>query len=110
MKSLGVKRELAHVKAQHVDITTFESDLEEFKTKFDRNFELASKHFDTTISEIEKSIKHLEKTKKALIGSSNNLRLANEKAQAVTIKKLTKDNPTMTSAFEALEDRGDPHA
>ena len=105
MNSLGFKRELALVKAQHVDITTFESDLEKFKTAFGKNYDLASRRFQTAIDEIDKSISHLQKTKEALLGADRNLRLANDKAQDVTIKKLTRGNATMASKFEDLKDQ-----
>ncbi|MHC2810358.1 hypothetical protein ACVMII_010165 [Bradyrhizobium diazoefficiens] len=95
INSLKYKTELALVKAQNIDITQFESQLETFKTAFSKNFDLASRHFQTAIAEIDKSIDHLQKTKDALIGADRNLRLANDKAQDVTIKKLTKGNPTM---------------
>ena len=104
MKSLEYKQELAQVKAQHIDITNFESDLDKFKTAFSKNYELASRRFQTAIDEIDKSINHLQKTKDALLGTDRNLRLANDKAQAVTIKKLTRGNPTMKSKFEALDE------
>nr|WP_269845000.1 DUF2130 domain-containing protein [Tichowtungia aerotolerans] len=87
-----------------MDITNFESDLDKFKTAFGRNYELASRKFQTAIDEIDKTIKHLQKTKEALLGSENNLRLANNKAQDVTIKKLTRKNPTMEAMFEQLKD------
>jgi hypothetical protein len=103
MNSLKYKSELALVKAQHVDITNFETQLEGFKTAFARNFELASKRFQTTIDEIDKSIDHLQKTKEALLGADRNLRLANDKAQDVTIKKLTRGNPTMAAKFAELK-------
>ena len=95
--SLGYKRELALVKAQNIDVTNFESELENFKATFGRNFDLASRHFQTTVDEIDKSIDHLQKTKEALMATSRQLRLANDKAQDVTIKKLTKNNPTMAA-------------
>lgn len=103
MNALQYKSELALFKSQNNDITTFESDLDKFKTGFDRNYRLASEQFQTAIKEIDESIKHLEKIKKALTGSENNLRLANDKAQDVTIKKLTKNNPTMKSKFAELK-------
>ncbi len=105
MKSLEYKAELALVKAQNVDITNFESDLENFKTGFARNYELASRKFQTAIDEIDKSIDHLQKTKDALLGTDRNLRLANNKAQDVTIKKLTRKNPTMAAKFAELGDQ-----
>jgi hypothetical protein len=99
MHALKYKSELALVKAQSIDITNFENDLETFKTAFSKNYDLASKRFQTAIDEIDKSIDHLQKTKEALIGTDRNLRLANDKAQDVTIKKLTKGNPTMAAKF-----------
>jgi hypothetical protein len=102
--SLQYKTELALVKAQNIDITNFESDLDAFKTGFARNFELASKKFKTAIEEIDKTIDHLQKTKEALLGSENNLRLANNKADELTVKKLTRSNPTMAAKFNDLKD------
>ena len=104
--SLKYKTELALVKAQNIDITNFENELDEFKTGFARNFELASKKFKTAIEEIDKTIEHLQKTKEALLGSENNLRLANNKADDLTVKKLTKGNPTMAAQFAALKNPG----
>ncbi|HDO8002747.1 TPA: DUF2130 domain-containing protein [Legionella pneumophila] len=103
MKSLEYKTELALVKSQNIDITNFEKDLEQFKSAFGKNYELASKKFQTAIEEIDKSIDHLQKTKDALLGTDRNLRLANDKAQDVTIKKLTSKNPTMRAKFEELD-------
>lgn len=103
MNSLQYKAELALVKSQSIDVTNFEEKLNTFKGAFSRNYELASNKFQTAIEEIDKSINHLQKTKEALIGSQNNLRLANDKAQDVTIKKLTHGNPTMKEKFAALE-------
>lgn len=102
MNSLEYKAELALAKAQNVDITNFENDLEKFKTAFSKNYDLAARRFQTAITEIDKSIDHLQKTKDALLGADRNLRLANDKAQDVTIKKLTRKNPTMAEKFEAL--------
>ncbi len=102
MKSLEYKNELAIVKAQNLDITNFENDLDVFKTQFAKNYDLASRRFQTAINEIDKSIDHLQKTKEALLGTDKNLRLANEKAQKVTVKKLTRTNPTMAAKFEEL--------
>ena len=102
--SLNYKRELELVKNQNIDITHFEEDINEFKDKFARNFELASRKFQTAIDEIDKTITHLQKTKDALLSSENNLRLANNKAQDLTIKKLTKGNPTMQAKFAELKD------
>jgi hypothetical protein len=103
MNSLQYKAELALVKSQSIDVTHFEEKLDTFKNAFSRNYDLASKKFLTAIEEIDKSINHLQKTKEALIGSQNNLRLANDKAQDITIKKLTHSNPTMKEKFAALE-------
>lgn len=104
MNSLKYKTELALVKAQNVDITNFENELETFKSAFARNYDLASQKFQKAIDEIDKSIDHLQKTKEALLGTDRNLRLANDKAQDVTIKKLTKGNPTMAAKFAELKD------
>ena len=104
MKSLEYKRELALVKEQSIDITNFERDLDKFKDAFAKNYDLASRRFETAITEIDKSILHLQKTKEALLGTDRNLRLANDKAQDVTIKKLTKGNPTMADKFKELPD------
>ncbi|WP_370979566.1 DUF2130 domain-containing protein [Agaribacterium sp. ZY112] len=103
LNSLKYKAELEVVKAQHVDITNFENELDAFRSGFARNYELASKKFKTAISEIDKTIDHLQKTKDALLGSENNLRLANNKADDLTVKKLTKKNPTMAAKFEELK-------
>ena len=103
MKSLEYKNELALVKAQNIDITNFENDLDQFKTAFAKNYDLASRKFQTAITEIDKSIDHLQKTKDALLSTDRNLRLANNKAQDVTIKKLTRKNPTMAEKFEQSE-------
>ncbi|RII27754.1 MAG: DUF2130 domain-containing protein [Geobacter sp.] len=103
--SLKYKTELALVKTQNIDITNFENDLEAFKTGFARNYELASKKFKTAIEEIDKTIDHLQKTKDALLGSENNLRLANNKADDLTVKKLTKGNPTMAAMFAELKNK-----
>jgi len=101
--ALKYKTELALVKAQNIDITNFEDDLETIKTGFARNYDLASRKFGNAIAEIDKTIKSLEKTKAELLGSENNLRLANNKLQDVTIKKLTRGNPTMAAKFAELE-------
>ncbi|TAN04173.1 MAG: DUF2130 domain-containing protein [Rhodanobacteraceae bacterium] len=105
MKSLMYKSELALVKAQNIDITNFETKLETFKTAFSKNYDLASRRFQTAIDEIDKSIDHLQKTKEALLGTDRNLRLANDKALDVTIKKLTRDNPTMATKFAELKNQ-----
>ena len=104
MKSLEFKTELARVKEQNIDITNFESDLEKFKEAFGKNYELASRKFESAISSIDKSIDQLQKTKDALVGTERNLRLANDKANGVTIKKLTRKNPTMAAKFQELNE------
>ena len=103
LHSLEYKTELALVKAQNIDITNFENELNSFKSGFAKNYDLASRKFQTAIEEIDKSIDHLQKTKDALIGTDRNLRLANNKAQDVTIKKLTRRNSTMAAKFAGLE-------
>ena len=103
MKALEYKTELDLVKAQNIDITNFENELETFKSAFGKNYDLASRRFHTAIDEIDKSIDRLQKAKDALLGSERNLRLANDKAQDVTIKKLTRRNPTMAAKFAELE-------
>lgn len=105
--ALAYKQELALVRAQSVDITHFEENLEAFKTAFGKNYDLASRRFQTAIDEIDKSIDHLQKTKDALLGADRNLRLANDKAQDVSIKKLTRNNPTMQAKFQALGEGND---
>jgi hypothetical protein len=102
MNSLKFKTELALVKSQNIDITNFEDSINAFKFGFAKNYDLASRQFKTAIEEIDKTIDHLQKTKDALLSSVNNLRLANNKAEDLTIKKLTKGNPTMTANFEEL--------
>jgi hypothetical protein len=101
--SLKYKTELALVRAQNIDITNFETKLDEFKTGFARNYRLASEKFQIAIDEIDKTITHLQKTKDALLGSETNLRLANDKADDLTVKKLTKGNPTMAAKFSKLD-------
>ncbi|MDE3022433.1 MAG: DUF2130 domain-containing protein [Pseudomonadota bacterium] len=108
--SLKYKTELALMKEQNIDITNFENELESFKTGFARNYELASKKFKTAIEEIDKTIDHLQKTKDALLGSENNLRLANNKADDLTVKKLTRDNPTMVEKFAEIKNSDPPDA
>ena len=98
-KTVGIKKELEIARSQSVDVTNFENQLNAFKEAFGRNYRLASDKFKTAIDEIDKSIAHLQRIKDALIGSENNLRLANDKADALTIKKLTKGNETMTRKF-----------
>ena len=104
MNTLEYKSELALVKSQSIDVTEFEDNLETFKSGFARNYDLASRKFEDAIKEIDNSIKHLQKTKDALLGTDRNLRLANDKAQDVTIKKLTRGNPTMKAKFDKLSE------
>lgn len=99
-KSLEYRRELEIARRQTIDVTNFENQLNDFKEKFGRNYQLASKHFNTAIDEIDKTISHLQKVKDGLIGADNNLRLANNKAEDLSIKKLTRNNPTMKAKFE----------
>lgn len=105
LNSLKYKSELALVKAQNVDITNFENNMEKFKEGFAKNYDLASRKFKTAIDEIDKTIDHLQKTKDALLSSENNLRLANNKAEDLTIKRLTRGNPTMAAKFADLGDK-----
>jgi len=102
MHSMKYKSELALIRAQNIDITNFEDNIESFKTGFAKNYDLASRKFKTAIDEIDKTIDHLQKTKDALLSSENNLRLANNKAEDLTIKRLTSNNPTMTAKFDDL--------
>jgi hypothetical protein len=99
MNAVKYKTELAMVRAQTIDITNFENELDTFKSAFAKNYDLASRRFQSAIEEIDKSIDHLQKTKEALLGTDRNLRLANDKAQDVTIKRLTRGNPTMAAKF-----------
>jgi len=105
MNSLKYKAELAQVKNQNIDITNFEENINTFKEGFAKNYELASRKFKIAIEEIDKTIDHLNKTKEALMSSENNLRLANNKAEDLTIKKLTRGNPTMQAKFEELSNQ-----
>ena len=98
-KSLEYKQQLEIAQSQSIDVTNFENQLLEFKERFANNYRLASEKFNKAIEEIDKSIDHLQKIKAALLGSENNLRLANDKAEALTIKKLTRNNPTMKAKF-----------
>jgi hypothetical protein len=107
MNSMKYKSELALIRNQNIDITNFEDNINSFKEGFARNYELASRKFKTAIDEIDKTIDHLQKTKEALLSSENNLRLANNKAEDLTIKKLTRGNPTMTAKFDELENNTD---
>ena len=99
-KSLEYKKQLILAQSKEVDVTNFENQLEEFKDKFGKNYRLASEKFHTAIDEIDKTIDHLHKVRKALVGSEDNLRLANDKAEGLTIRKLTYKNPTMKAKFE----------
>jgi hypothetical protein len=104
MNSLKYKAELALVRSQNIDITNFEAKMNEFKIGFARNYDLASRKFKAAIEGIDKTIKELEKTKENLLSSENNLRLANEKTEELTIKKLTYANPTMKAMFESVSE------
>ena len=104
-RSLEDRKELAMVKSQNIDITNFERDMNDFKDRFQNNYRLASEKFAKAIEEIDKTIDHLQKVKEGLIGSERNLRLANDKAQDLTIKKLVKNNPTMAQKFAELKDK-----
>lgn len=103
VKALEAKRELLALQSQNVDVTNFEQNIADFQQAFGRNYELAGRRFSEAIEGIDKTISQLEKTKQALLSSENNLRLANDKAQDLTIKKLTKNNPTMQAKFDALK-------
>ncbi len=103
LNALQYKQELAEVRNQDIDISHFEENLLSFKNDFARNYDLAHSHFDKAIEEIDKTIDHLEKVKKELLGSDNNLRIANRKVEEVSVKKLTKDNPTMKAKFDELK-------
>mgnify|MGYP002616165900 CR=1 FL=1 len=101
--SMQYKNELQLVRNQNIDITNFEESMNDFKQKFSRNYELASKKFNTAIEEIDKTISHLQKTKEALLSSERQLQLANNKAEDLTIKRLTRNNPTMKQKFDELK-------
>ena len=101
--SLMYQKELTAIKNQNIDISHFEADMNEFKEKFGRNYRLASEKFKKAIEEIDKTIEHLQKTKDALLSSENNLRLANNKAEDLSIKRLTRNNPTMAAKFAELK-------
>lgn len=102
LDSLAYRIELENVRRQNIDITNFETELNDFKMKFNKNYDLASRKFKDAIDEIDKTIQHLQKTKDALLSSVNNLRLANNKAMDLTIKRLTRNNPTMQEKFEQV--------
>jgi len=106
MNSMQYKSELALVKAQNIDVTNFESQLDDFRDSFGRNYRLASEKFKTAIDSIDKSIIQLQKTKENLLRSEDNLRIANNKADELTVKKLTRANPTMSAKFEDLKKEG----
>ena len=101
--AVSSKKELARMKEQNIDVSNFEEELETFKAAFGKNYRLASEKFATAIAEIDKTIDHLQKTKDALLGSDENLRRANSKADELTIKKLTRGNPTMEAKFKEIE-------
>ncbi len=105
VNALEYRQELEAIRTQNIDISHFEEDMNEFKEKFSRNFRIASERFQKAIDEIDKTIDHLRKTKEALLSSENNLRLANNKAEDLTIKRLTRKNPTMAAKFAQLEER-----
>ena len=105
MNSMKYKSELALVKAQNIDVTNFEDQLNDFRDSFGRNYRLASEKFTTAIESIDKSIVQLQKTKENLLRSEDNLRIANNKAGELTVKKLTRSNPTMTEKFAELDDK-----
>ena len=104
LNSVDYKRQLMDIREQNIDISHFEDDMNDFKEKFARNYDIASRKFKTAVEEIDKTIQHLQKTKENLLSSENNLRLANNKAEELSIKKLTKNNPTMAQKFAELKD------
>lgn len=107
MNSLEYKKQLALIQNQNIDITHFEENLADFQNKFANNYRIASDKFKNAIDEIDKTIDHLQKVKDGLLGSERQLRIANDKAQDLSIKKLTKDNPTMRQKFEDLKNKGE---
>jgi hypothetical protein len=109
-ETIVVKAELEQVKKQNIDIMNFEAELEDFKSAFGRNYDLAKRKFDTAIDDIDKAIERLQKVKEGLLGSANNLRLANDKATALTVKQLTRGNETMKAKFAELESPQAPDA
>jgi hypothetical protein len=104
MKSMDVRRELALIRSQNIDVENFEQELLDFQERFGKNYELASRQFVTAVGEIDKSIANLQKVKDNLLKSERNYRLANDKAQDLSVKKLTKNNPTMQAKFDELND------
>nr|MCH9667764.1 DUF2130 domain-containing protein [Actinomycetes bacterium] len=105
-ETIVVRAELEQVKKQNIDITNFEAELDGFKSAFGKNYDLAKRKFDVAIKDIDKAIDRLQKVKDALLGSENNLRLANDKATALTVKKLTRGNETMKAKFAELKPPG----
>lgn len=103
LHSVEYRRQLAEIRSQNIDISNFEAEMNDFKSRFGRNYDIASRKFKTAIEEIDKTISHLQKTKDALLSSEDNLRLANNKAQELSVKRLTKNNPTMQAMFKELE-------
>ena len=104
LKSIEIRNELAVIRSQNIDVENFEADLKDFQEKFSRNYDLASRQFTEAIKRIDKSIDELQKTKEQLLKSGNNYRLANDKAQDLSVKKLTRNNPTMREKFDAVND------
>ena len=103
LHTVEYRRQLAEIRSQNIDISHFEAEMNDFKSRFGRNYDIASRKFKTAIEEIDKTISHLQKTKEALLSSEDNLRLANNKAQELSVKRLTKNNPTMQAMFKELE-------
>lgn len=103
LHTVEYRRQLAEIRSQNIDISNFEAEMNDFKSRFGRNYDIASRKFKTAIEEIDKTISHLQKAKDALLSSEDNLRLANNKAQELSVKRLTKNNPTMQALFKELE-------
>ena len=103
LHTVEYRRQLAEIRSQNIDISNFEAEMNDFKSRFGRNYDIASRKFKTAIEEIDKTISHLQMTKEALLSSEDNLRLANNKAQELSVKRLTKNNPTMQALFKELE-------
>ncbi len=108
LHTVEYRRQLAEIRSQNIDISNFEAEMNDFKSRFGRNYDIASRKFKTAIEEIDKTISHLQKTKEALLSSEDNLRLANNKAQELSVKRLTKNNPTMQALFKELESAQTP--